>query len=239
MVGKFQPVMLVSGGCHQSLTLLLCLVLGGASISSGSPVLKGTYLTQSLLRCLVRILICMAFGCHGNTFALKLLVIFSQSQSGWTRRHGSELHSSTDTDVSMLDQGSFYQQKMPKKKWWKSLLTVFVEHHEVPTFNTQKQIFTILHNNHPPSTTIPTGINPSWSTDWTSPFRISSSIIPRKLGQSSSNKQFQKPGSCACPKGRFRSQGSLRFGGAFFTKKRMKHTKVTMESQHALLANRM
>ena len=37
----------------------------------------------------------------------------------------------------------------------------------------------------------------SWSTDCTSPFRISSSIIPRKLGQSSANRQFQKLGSCA------------------------------------------
>lgn len=74
---------------------------------------------------------------------------------------------------------------------------------------------------HPPSSNHPlhhpNRNGPSWSTDWTSPFRISSSIIPRKLGQSSSNKQFQKPGSCACPKG-VKVTGLPFWGGASIPK---------------------
>ena len=138
---------------------------------------------------------------------------------------------------SMLDQGSLYQQKMPKKKWcfcnsqfWNTILGPNVQHTKTNLHHPLQQPSSI--HNHPNRN------GPSWSTDWTSPFRISSSIIPRKLGQSSSNKQFQKPGSCACRFRIRRSQGS-RFGGDFFTKKRQSHTKVTMESQHALLANRM
>lgn len=170
---------------------------------------------------------CMAFGCYGNTFALKLLVIFSQSQSGWTQIWAPFIYRYWNTNLrsmfSMLDQGSFCQQKMPYKND-ASLLKSFVS------------IFgpNVQHTNHKSS---PSSIhNPSQQESirpeaqigpLLSGYLLRSSLVnwAKALATNSSKSLGHVPAR------RVRRSG-LPFWRGF-------HTKVTMESQHALLANRM
>lgn len=134
----------------------------------------------------------------------------------------------------MLDQGSFYQQKMPYKndenlcsQFWN---TIFGPNGP----NTQ------VTNLHPSSTTtihrpIPTGIRPEAQIGpLLSGYLLRSSLVNwAKAPATNSSKSL---GHVPAGSGH---RGASVLEGLRFTKKRLKHTKVTMESQHALLANRM
>lgn len=105
----------------------------------------------------------------------------------------------------------------------------------VPTGHTQKQIFTIL---HPPTIhfTIPTGMDRPEAQigPLLSGYLLRSSLVNwAKAPATNSSKSL---GHVPAGSGH---RGASVLEGLRFTKKRLKHTKVTMESQHALLANRM